>query len=127
MGDPFLNYFALFLLLFVVVVQFAGVFLVFLIVWLFYCQCNRRGAIDPNGPVGQPLHYATADPHRVEGGKYPAFKPTVREQDMNDELPYPVPVGPLRGTLAPTQSASQLLQIKKTKGETPGGFSAVRR
>lgn len=99
----------------------AAIFLVFLIVWLFYCRCNRRGAIDPNGPVGQPLHYATADPHRVEGGKYPAFKPTVREQDMNDELPYPVPVGPLRGTLAPTQSASQLLQIKKTKGETPGG------
>ena len=44
-------------------------FLIFVIIWLFRCNC-RRGAIEP---VGQPIHFAIAEPQRVEGGKYPAF------------------------------------------------------
>ena len=47
-------------------------FLIFVIFWLFRCNC-KRGALEPNNPVGQPIHFATAEPHRVEGGKYPAF------------------------------------------------------
>ncbi|HEY6230833.1 MAG TPA: hypothetical protein VIW64_06205 [Pyrinomonadaceae bacterium] len=99
-------------------------FLIFILVWLFYCRCYRRGAIDPNGPYGtvsQPLHYATAQPNRVEGGKYPAFTPLGDENDRNNEFAYPVPDGPLRGTLAPTANASQFLQIKKKKEDTPLG------
>ena len=92
----------------------AAFFLLALIVWLFYCNC-RRGAFQPNDPVGQPVHYASAPPHRAEGGKYPAGKPKVREADMNAELPYPVPNGPIRGTLAPSVSSSQLLELKKKK------------
>lgn len=99
----------------------AALFLVFLIVWLFYCRCFRSGAIEPGGPVGQPVHYATADPHKVEGGKYPAFTPTGDVNDRNNEFAYPVPAGPLRGTLAPTAQASQFLKIQKKKEDIPQG------
>ena len=50
-----------------------AIFLIFFIIWLFYCRCLRRGAIEPAGQLVQPMHYATAQPHRVEGGRYPAF------------------------------------------------------
>jgi hypothetical protein len=48
-----------------------ALFLIFLLVWLFYCRC-RRGAIEP-GTVGQQVHYAMAQPGKLEGG-IPAFK-----------------------------------------------------
>lgn len=41
-----------------------ALFLIFLVVWLFYCRC-RRGAIDP-GTVGQQVHYAMARPHKLK-------------------------------------------------------------
>lgn len=104
-----------------ILILVAALFLIFLIVWLFYCACYRRGAIQPNEPTGQPLHYATADPHKVEGGKYPAFTPAGDVNDRNNEFAYPVPAGPVRGTLAPTVSSSQFLQIKKKKEDTPVG------
>ena len=50
-----------------------ALFLIFLIVWLFYCRC-RRGAIEP-GAIGQPVYYATVQPPKAGGGKYPAFTP----------------------------------------------------
>ena len=43
----------------------AALFLIFLIIWLFRCNC-RRGAIEPNGAVGQPTYYAAVAPHRTE-------------------------------------------------------------
>ena len=46
-------------------------FLIGLLVWLFYCRC-RRGAIEP-GTVGQQMHYAMAQPQKLEGGRPPAF------------------------------------------------------
>jgi succinate dehydrogenase hydrophobic anchor subunit len=45
-----------------------ALFLIFLIVWLFYCRC-RRGAIEP-GTMGQQVYYAMAQPHEAEGGRY---------------------------------------------------------
>lgn len=104
-----------------ILILVAALFLIFLIFWLFYCACYRRGAIQPNGPTGQPLHYATADPHKVEGGKYPAFTPAGDVNDRNNEFAYPVPLGPVRGTQAPTVSSSQFLQLKKKKADTPVG------
>ena len=44
-----------------------AIFLIFFIIWLFYCRCLRRGAIEPGG-LGQPMHYATV--HRVEGARH---------------------------------------------------------
>ena len=49
----------------------AALFLIFLIIWLFRCNC-RRGAIEPNGAVGQPTYYALVAPDRTEVGKYRA-------------------------------------------------------
>src|SRR6266852_6363237 len=94
------------------------IFLIALIIWLFYCRCYRRGALEP---VGQPLNHATVEPHRAEGGKYPAFTPVGDGNDRNNEFPYPVPAGPLRGTLAPTVQSSQFLHLKKKKEDTPVG------
>ena len=37
-----------------------ALFLIFLLVWLFYCRC-RRGAIEP-GTLGQQVHYAMVLP-----------------------------------------------------------------
>ena len=54
-----------------ILVLITALFLVFLIIWLFYCRC-RRGAIDPTGTVGQ-VYYAVAQPHEAEGGGHPAF------------------------------------------------------
>ncbi len=51
-----------------ILVLVAALFLIFLIVWLFYCRC-RRGAIEP-GLTGQQVHYASVQPQKVEGGKY---------------------------------------------------------
>lgn len=104
-----------------ILIIIAVLFLIFLIVWLFYCNC-RRGAIQPNGPVGQTIQVATADPHRVEGGRYPAFTPSP-DTGRNEEFAYPVPAGPVRGTLAPTSGASQFLELKKKKEDTPLGGS----
>lgn len=42
-----------------------ALFLIFLIIWLFYCRC-RRGALEP-GALGQQVYYAMAQPHKVEG------------------------------------------------------------
>jgi hypothetical protein len=64
-------------------------FLIFILVWLFYCRCYRRGSIEPNGPYGtvsQPLNYATAKSNRVEGGKFPALTPLGDEKDRNNEF-----------------------------------------
>jgi hypothetical protein len=47
---------ALRLLVFVVIF-----FLLALIIWLFYCRCVRRGALEP----GQPGGYAVAELHRA--------------------------------------------------------------
>lgn len=96
-----------------------AIFLIFLIIWLFYCRCYRRGAVDPGQPIGRPLNHATAEPHRAEGGRFPAFTP--KEEGRNEDMPYKVPTGPLRGNLAPARSASQFLQIKQRKQDTPLG------
>lgn len=45
-----------------------ALFLIFLIIWLFYCRC-RRGAIEP---LGQNVHYAMAQPSPAEVG-YQSF------------------------------------------------------
>lgn len=95
-----------------------ALFLIFLLIWLFYCRCYRRGAVEPGGPTGQPLNHATAEPHRAEGGKYPAFT-TPPDGDRNNEFPYAVPAGPVRGTLGPTVSASQLFKLEKKKEDIP--------
>jgi hypothetical protein len=71
--------------------------------------------------MGQPLNHAVAEPHRAEGGKYPAFTPGGDVNDRNNEFAYPVPAGPVRGTLAPTAGPSQFLQLKKKKEDTPVG------
>jgi hypothetical protein len=107
---------ALRLLIFAVII-----FLFALIIWLFYCRCLRRGAIEPGGPTGQPLNHAVAKPQRAEGGKYPAFTPVGDADDRNNEFAYPVPLGPLRGSLTPTVGPSQFLQIKQKKEDTPLG------
>jgi hypothetical protein len=103
-----------------ILILVAAFFLIFLIIWLFYCRCVRRGANEPGGPMGQPLNHAVAEPHRAEGGKYPAFTPSP-DVDRNDEFAYPVPAGPVRGTLAPTVSSSQFLKLEKKKEDTPVG------
>ncbi len=38
-----------------------ALFLVFLIIWLFYCRC-RRGAIEPNTLGTQKVYYAVVRP-----------------------------------------------------------------
>jgi len=53
---------ALRILVFVVVL-----FLIFVIIWLFRCNC-RRGAIEPTGTT----YYASVAPHRAEVAKYRA-------------------------------------------------------
>ncbi len=53
-----------------ILVLVTALFLIFLIIWLFYCRC-RRGAIEPNRTMGQ-VYYAVAQPRQVEGGMYRA-------------------------------------------------------
>src|SRR5262245_42650642 len=96
----------------------AILFLIALIICLFYCRCFPRVAEEP---VGRPLLTATAPSHHAEGGKYPPFDPKDDPKDRNDEYAYPVPQGPLRGTLAPTQAATKFFQLKKKKEDTPIG------
>jgi succinate dehydrogenase hydrophobic anchor subunit len=48
-----------------------ALFLIFLIIWLFYCRC-RRGAIEPTATPGQ-VYYAVAHPNELEGAKYAAL------------------------------------------------------
>ena len=38
-----------------------ALFLIFLIIWLFYCRC-RRGAVEPTAAPGQ-VYYAVVQPH----------------------------------------------------------------
>jgi len=96
----------------------AALFLIFLIVWLFWCRCYR-GAVGPNQPYGRPLNSATAEPQRAEGGRYPAFTP--KQEGRNEDRAYKVPTGPLRGNMTPAGNASQFLQIKQKKQDTPLG------
>jgi len=90
-----------------------------LIVWLFYCRCNRRRGQDQT--YSQPALNASAPPNRVSGGKYPPFKPPA--EGFNEDRPRAVPTGPLRGTLAPTVSGSQLFKIQNQKQNPPLGGS----
>ena len=98
----------------------AILFLIAFIIWLFYCRCFPRGK-DSTEPVGRPLLTAIAEPHHVEGGKYPAFDPQDDPKERNNEFAYPVPEGPLRGTLSPTKGPSQFFQIQKKKEDIPVG------
>ena len=41
-----------------ILVLVAALFLLFFIVWLFRCNC-KRGAIEPNGSMSQPIYYAS--------------------------------------------------------------------
>ncbi|MCA1613070.1 MAG: hypothetical protein LC800_02715 [Acidobacteria bacterium] len=98
-------------------------FLLALIIYLFYCRCyprGFRGANDP-APVGRDLNHASAQPNRAEGGKFPPFKPSDDPSQRNNDRARKVPTGPLRGNLAPSQGASQLLQLKKNASELPPG------
>ena len=94
-------------------------FLIAIIVWLFYCHCYhiRRH----NQTYSQTSFNASVPPNRVSGGKYPAFTPP--KEGYNEDRPRPVPTGPLRGTLAPTVSGSQLYKIQKQKQNPPLGGS----
>jgi hypothetical protein len=94
-------------------------FLIALIVWLFYCRCHR--ARGENQTFSQPAFNASAPPNRVSGGKYPSFN--VPKEGFNEDRPRAVPTGPLRGTLAPTVSGSQLFKIQNQKQNPPLGGS----
>src|SRR6266853_135635 len=94
-------------------------FLIAIIVWLFWCRCHRREG--RNQTFSQPSFNASVPPNHVSGGKYPPFNPPT--EGFNEDRPRIVPTGPLRGTLAPTVSGSQLFQIQKQKQSPPLGGS----
>jgi hypothetical protein len=95
----------------------AAFFLLGLLFWLFYCNCHERFGHVPLGPktceTGYTLNVAKAEPQHPRG-KYPPFTPH-REGGNNNDHPRAVPVGPQRGTLAPSVQTSQLLKIEKNK------------
>src|SRR5215469_9582273 len=94
-------------------------FLIALIVWLFWCRCHRnRGQ---NQAYMQPSFNASVPSNHVSGGKYPPFHPP--QGGYNEDRPRTVPTGPLRGTLAPTVSNSQIFQIHNQKQNPPLGGS----
>lgn len=92
-------------------------FFIALIVWLFYCRCHRSRGQDQT--YSQPALNGSAPPNRVSGGKYPPFKPPG--EGFNEDRARAVPTGPLRGTLAPTVSGSQLFKIQNQKQNPPLG------
>lgn len=94
-------------------------FLIAIIVWLFYCHCHQGRRY--NQTYSQTSFNASVPPNRVSGGKYPAFTPP--KEGYNEDRPRSVPTGPLRGTLAPTVSGSQLFKIQKQKQQPPLGGS----
>lgn len=108
------------LLLLELLIVTAIIFLIALIIYLFYCKCRPRRKDEGEAP-SRPLISATAEPHRVSGGKFPPIEPSGEEEGRNEDQAHRVPTGPLRGSLAPTRAPSQFLEIKKRAQDTPRG------
>jgi hypothetical protein len=97
--------------------------LIALVIWLFWCHCQRVRPASVGETGERPVLHGRADSHKVNGGNFPPF--TVREDDeRNEDRAHPVPTGPRRGTLAPDRAGSKLLPIKKKKGDSPAGAGA---
>lgn len=97
-------------------------FLIAILVWLFWCRCHRIPPQKQGQTYSQPSFEASAPANRVSGHQYPPFNPP--DKGYNEDRPRTVPNGPMRGTLAPTVSHSQLFQIQNQKQNPPLGGSA---
>jgi hypothetical protein len=97
-------------------------FLIAILVWLFWCRCHRMPPRKQGQTYSQPSFEASAPANRASGHQYPPFNPP--EKGYNEDRPRTVPNGPMRGTLAPTVSHSQLFQIQNQKQNPPLGGSA---
>lgn len=98
-------------------------FLIGLLIWLFYCQCNCRKTTAVF-KQGDQVVTVSVNPNRSEGGKYKHYDTPEGEEPSNQYPGYQVPTGPKRGSLAPTNNNYKLFQIKKNANEYSGDAAA---
>lgn len=72
--------------------------------------CLENAAACPLSPGSAALQHTTVEAH--QSGQFPAIPPEV-DEELNEDLPARVDIGPLRGPLAPTVDGSEI-------GSTPG-------
>jgi hypothetical protein len=101
-------------------IVFLILFLIAFTIWLFRCRC--RAPRKPIATIGysDSLIHTSADPHQTGKNRYPHYE-TPNENESNNRPAFKVPIGPVRGSMSPTNSNFKLQEIKKNANQYPPG------
>lgn len=93
-----------------IIIVIIFVLVLIFLAWLIFVRPTQK---ENSNQAGR----ATAEPHKVKGGKYPPFKhPDV---EPNEDKPYLPPVGPVIGDLAPHVSKAEIKKIEFDSSGNP--------
>lgn len=90
-----------------------------------YCEYQPCRPGQPPEQGSAPSNHVTSFPHQVSGAPYPPIVLTGEpEESRNEDIVPRVPVGPLRGSLAPVFQAVPLLKLTNNPDDAQGQGAA---